>query len=111
MISDDYFQWTRFSGLYLVSSRIWIATTPIPPNCPTRDRSWPNSLFAPITQWPDLRPLWETVDVKEINLQLTTAKRGYEGQPRADLIAAALEQGFNADDAVARNIRLVGRPR
>ena len=71
--------------------------------------SWPSFLFAPILQWPDLTPLWPTVEVREFDWTKATKKRNYEGSLRPDLhddARSALEQAFNADEAAARGIRL-----
>ena len=70
---------------------------------------WPSFLFAPILQWPDLKPLWETLEVQEFDWPTATKKRNYRPTPRADLLAAArgaLEQAFDAQEAAARGIRL-----
>ena len=65
--------------------------------------------FVPIVQWPELTPLWETVEVFEFNWKQADKSRKYTPEPRTDLLEAArsaLEQGFNANEATARGIVL-----
>lgn len=71
---------------------------------------WPTYLFAPILQWPELKPIWETLEVAEFDIQKAIKKRTYQPSPRNDLIEAArsaLEQGFDAHEAAVRGIELV----
>lgn len=71
---------------------------------------WPTYLFAPILQWPELTPIWETLEVSEFDIQKAIKKRTYQPSPRNDLIEAArtaLEQGFDAHEAAVRGIQLV----
>jgi hypothetical protein len=71
--------------------------------------TWPASLFAPILQWPDLKPLWETLEVREFDWDRAVKKRDYQGTLRPDLVEharSALDQAFNAEEAAARGIRL-----
>lgn len=70
---------------------------------------YPAVLFLPILQWPELTPLWDTVEVQECDWAKAIKKPKYKPTPRPDLIDAArqaLEQGFNAEEAAARSIRL-----
>jgi hypothetical protein len=70
---------------------------------------WPAMLFAPILEWPDLTPLWDTIEVREFDWPKAMRKRKYEGPLREDLYDAArsaLEQAFNAEEAAARGIRV-----
>lgn len=74
-----------------------------------RCANWPTYLFAPILQWPDLKPIWETLEVSEFDIQKAIKKRTYQPSPRNDLIEAArsaLEQGFDAHEAALRRIQL-----
>jgi hypothetical protein len=82
-------------------------------NTPRQDylyaAEWPTFLFAPILQWPDLRPLWDTLEVRELDWQKAMKKRNYQGPLRPDLTEAArnaLEQAFRPEEAAARGIRL-----
>ncbi|MFO1042602.1 MAG: ankyrin repeat domain-containing protein [Planctomycetaceae bacterium] len=75
-----------------------------------RCAEWPTYLFAPILQWPDLKPIWETLEVTEFDIQKAIKKRTYQPSPRNDLAEAAhsaLEQGFDAYEAAVRGIELV----
>jgi hypothetical protein len=70
---------------------------------------WPGILYAPILQWPELTPLWETLEVRELDWNKAVKKRGYVGPLREDLhdaARAALEQAFDSDEAAARGYRL-----
>jgi hypothetical protein len=70
---------------------------------------WPAMLFAPILEWPDLTPLWNTIEVREFDWPKAMRKRKYEGPLREELHDAArsaLEQAFNAEEAAARGIRV-----
>ena len=70
---------------------------------------WPGVLFAPILQWPDLTPLWESLEVHEFDWPTAMRKRKYQPAARPDLHPAAhsaLEQAFDADEAAARGVRL-----
>lgn len=70
---------------------------------------WPTFLFTPILQWPELTPLWATLEVREFDWARAVKKRNYQGPLRADLLPharSALEQAFNAEEAAARGIRL-----
>jgi len=72
-------------------------------------QEWPTFLFAPILQWPELTPLWETLEVREFDWNKAMKKRKYEGVLRDDLKAAAreaLEQAFDPEEAEARRIKL-----
>ncbi len=72
-------------------------------------RNAADSRFAPILQWPELTPLWETLKVVEFEPAKAFKSRKYVPDPRPDLVPAArsaLEQGFSADEAAARGIRL-----
>jgi len=71
--------------------------------------SWTDALFAPILEWPELTPLWDTLVVQEFDLKKAIKSRKYQPTPRPDLIPAArsaLEQAFNAREAAARGIRI-----
>jgi hypothetical protein len=75
-------------------------------------RGWPDVLFAPILQWPDLTFLWETLVVREYELAKAARKRDYKAVERADLVAAASEmmrQASDAHEAAIRAIRLAKR--
>lgn len=70
---------------------------------------WPSFLFAPILQWPDLKPLWETLEVHEFDWPTAMKKRKYQPIARPELLdaaRAALEQAFDSHEATARGIRL-----
>lgn len=70
---------------------------------------WPSFLFAPSLQWPDLKPLWETLEVLEFDWPTANTKRKYQPKPRPDMLDAArdaLEQAFDATEAAARGFRL-----
>jgi hypothetical protein len=70
---------------------------------------WPTFLFTPILQWPELTPLWPTLEVVEYDWAKALKKRNYQGLPRPDLLEharSALEQAFDAEEAAARGIRL-----
>jgi hypothetical protein len=82
-------------------------------NSPRQDylyaAGWPTFLFAPVLQWPELTPLWETVEVRDFDWPKAMKKRNYEGELRADLVDAArsaLEQAFDPKEAAARGIKL-----
>lgn len=65
--------------------------------------------FIPVVQWPELSPLWETVEVFEFNWEQAGKSRKYTPAPRPDLLEAAcsaLKQGFDAREAFARGIVL-----
>jgi len=69
----------------------------------------PSHLYTPILQWPELTPLWETLEVQEFHLQKAIKSRKYVPMLRPDLIEAArsvLEQAFDAEEAAARGIEL-----
>jgi len=64
-------------------------------------KTWTEALFAPIAQWPELRPLWETLTVQEYNLSKAIKSRRYQPTPRPDLHAAAqsaLEKAFSTQE-------------
>jgi hypothetical protein len=70
---------------------------------------WPTFLFAPILQWPELTPLWETLEVREFDWGQAIRKRRYQGKLRGDLqvwARSALNLSFQAAEAAARGIRL-----
>ncbi|HUG70366.1 MAG TPA: SMI1/KNR4 family protein [Pirellulaceae bacterium] len=70
---------------------------------------WPTFLFSPILQWPELTPLWETIEVRDFDWSKAMKKRNYEGELCKELVDAArsaLEQAFGAEEAAARGIRL-----
>jgi hypothetical protein len=71
--------------------------------------TWIEALFLPILQWPELSPLWETLQVSEFELAQAMKSRKYTPMPRPELVPAArsaLEQGFNAEEAAARGVQL-----
>lgn len=71
---------------------------------------WPQILFAPILHWPQLTPLWPSLEVQELDWSVATRKRQYKPRSRPDLLAAAraaLEQALDPAEAVARNIALI----
>jgi hypothetical protein len=56
-----------------------------------------------------LIPLWETLEVREIDWQQAIKKRKYQGRVWEDLLEAArsaLEQAFDPAEAAARGVRL-----
>jgi hypothetical protein len=70
-------------------------------------KSWVEALFAPIVQWPELTPLWETLAVQEFDLKKAIKSRQYDPTPRPDLLPAArsaLEQAFDPREAAARGV-------
>lgn len=70
---------------------------------------WPAVLFAPIIQWPELVPAWETLEVLEFDAGKAMKSRKYKPTPRPDLLDAAresLQQAFDAEEASARGIRI-----
>lgn len=70
---------------------------------------WPSILFVPVLQWPQLTPLWETLEVQEFDWNRALKKRNYQPTPRPDLRDAAseaLHQSLNSEEAAARMIRL-----
>lgn len=72
-------------------------------------KGWAEARFAPILQWPELTPMWETLQVVEFEPARAFKSRKYIPEPRADLVPAArstLEQAFQAEEAAARGIRL-----
>lgn len=71
--------------------------------------NWPAVLFLPIIQWPQLTPLWNTLEVHEFDWNAAMKKRNYQPNPRPDLLGAAreaLHQTFDAEEAAARGVRL-----
>lgn len=74
-----------------------------------RGATWSEALFAPIVQWPELTPLWETLSVSEFDVGKAIKSRKYQPTPRADLHSAArsaLEQAFDPREAAARGISI-----
>jgi len=74
-----------------------------------RGATWTEALFAPIVQWPELTPLWETLSVSEFDVGKAIRSRKYQPPPRPDLQAAArsaLEQAFDPREAAARGINI-----
>lgn len=70
---------------------------------------YPAVLFLPILQWPELTPLWETVEVQECDWAKAIKKPKYQPAPHPELVEAAreaLQQAFNAEEAAARQVRL-----
>src|SRR5262245_54901115 len=74
------------------------------------EKEWPGNLFGPILQWPELTPLWESIEVREVNRKQALRKRDYTGKLREDLHNAArsaFELAFNPKEAQARGIKLL----
>ncbi len=71
--------------------------------------AWPSTLFLAVLRWPELTPLWDTVEVVQLDREQARKKRGYQPQPRPELIdaaRAALELGFDPQQAASRKVRL-----
>ena len=69
----------------------------------------PAHLYTPILQWPELTPLWETLEVQAFDLQKAIKSRKYAPKLLPNLIAAArsvLEQAFDPEEAAARGVEL-----
>jgi hypothetical protein len=67
--------------------------------------NWPDALFSPIVQWPQLTPLWDTLQVVEFEFSKAVKSRKYTPTPRPDLSSAArstLEQAFTRSAARER---------
>lgn len=64
--------------------------------------------FCPITQWPELTPLWETLRVVEFDWK-QAGKKAYQPGERPELMEAArsvLQQAFDVEEAKARGVLL-----
>lgn len=81
------------------------------PDSPAQDYlragAWPRPLFAPIIQWPQLTPSWETVEVLEVDVNKSLRLGRTVGTPRPDLHEAAVSawrQGVDAQEAATRDV-------
>jgi hypothetical protein len=72
-----------------------------------RAGAWPLPLFAPIVRWPQLTPLWDTVQVLEADVAKSLRIGRWVGTARPDLAetaVAAWRQGFDAAEAKRRGV-------
>lgn len=71
--------------------------------------NWPSYLFTPILQWPELRILWDTLTVVDVDIPKALKSRKYQPELRPELLDVArstLEQTFDSQEAEARRIEV-----
>jgi hypothetical protein len=74
---------------------------------------WPLSLFAAQCKWPDARPRWDTVEVRQIDTKASMRRNKRIGPERPELrtaAEAALREGFDPTRLEARGWRLPPDP-
>ena len=88
-------------------SQTTINATDSPAQDYLRAGPWPLPLFAPILQWPQLTPFWDTVQVLDADVAKSMRLNKWVGTPRPDLheaAAAAWRQGLDAQEAATRGV-------